>query len=327
MLCSGHERMVSYYDRRQDPPQAVRACHGQEDVNLLRRLRTSTAIALILSPTGLLLIAVTRLLIISNYNQVTALAIVSSGGYVNSLLGTIIPLTPIFMPYIALAFLFFRRVIPGILAFTAAALISPTKASRTAALHLLRSDFGSVYRWGTSHAVIVLPVTIVTVGLLLLTMSLGFNMFTRTLGTIVSLALIPSIVYLYPLPYKNSYYSQQLRQPWLPAETITMTSGQKVTGYVLSSDSDWLEVLREDTRRIIHYRASTVAGQQICQIGGTRALRPLVTLTSAVTEAPQCMQSRPGNSDHVACPPKLLRIPPQARPPLLPVYRSFARCT
>jgi hypothetical protein len=90
------------------------------------RLSRSATIALLLSPAGLLLISATRLLIISDYNPATASAIVSSSGYVNTLLGTIIPLVPIIMPYLALILLFFNRVIIGILALLATALISPT---------------------------------------------------------------------------------------------------------------------------------------------------------------------------------------------------------
>jgi phosphoglycerol transferase MdoB-like AlkP superfamily enzyme len=70
------------------------------------RLTRSATIALLLSPAGLLIIAAARLLIISDYNTATASAIVSSSGYVNTLLGTIIPLIPIIMPYLALIALF-----------------------------------------------------------------------------------------------------------------------------------------------------------------------------------------------------------------------------
>lgn len=305
-------------------------------MNLLRRLRTSATIALILSPTGLLLIAVIRLLIISNYNPVTASTIVSSGGYVNTLLGTVIPLVPIFMPYIALVLLFFRRIIPGILAFVTMLLISPTEVSRAAALKLLRSDCGSVYRWSIAHWPIVMPLTAAAVILLVFTLiGLGLTMFIRIVGTIASLALIPTIVFLYPLPYQNNFYSQQLRQLWLPAKTITLTSGREVTGYVLSSDSDWLVVLREDTRRVIYYHASRVVMQRVCQIGQmgqAQVLRPLVTLTSDVTVVRPCPEGGPEKrpvrrAPQGGCPVPSTPIPPQVRPTSPGVYRNIPRCT
>lgn len=100
------------------------------------RLSRSATLALILSPVGLVFVAVTRLLIVSDYNSVTASAIVSSGGYVDTLLGTVIPLLPIFTPYLALILLFFNRITPAILAFVATVFVSPMAISRSVALSL-----------------------------------------------------------------------------------------------------------------------------------------------------------------------------------------------
>ena len=55
------------------------------------RLSRSATIALLVSPIGLLFVSAARLLIISDYNPATASAIVSSGGYVDALLGTVPP--------------------------------------------------------------------------------------------------------------------------------------------------------------------------------------------------------------------------------------------
>jgi hypothetical protein len=151
--------------------------------NLLRRLGRSTAIALIVSPAGLLLIAVTRLLIISNYNSVTAVTLVSSSGYVNTLLGTVIPLVSIFMPYIALVLLFFRKFAPGILALVAAVMITPTRLSKVTLLNLMRSDLQPVGKLGGVLAVIFLFLAFLTAALLFFTLALfGFGMFFRTVG-------------------------------------------------------------------------------------------------------------------------------------------------
>lgn len=89
--------------------------------------RTPTRwMALLFSPIGILLISATRLLIISDYNTTTAVTIASSGGYINTLLGSIIPLVPIFMPYLALLLLLFRRFILAVIALLFAAVMSPT---------------------------------------------------------------------------------------------------------------------------------------------------------------------------------------------------------
>lgn len=47
-----------------------------------------------------------------------------------TLLGTIIPLVPIFAPYLALVLLFFNRVIPAILMLLATAFMSPVVTGR-----------------------------------------------------------------------------------------------------------------------------------------------------------------------------------------------------
>ncbi len=77
----------------------------------------------------------------ADYNQDTALAIVSSGGYVDTLLGTIIPLVPIFAPYLALVLLFVNRVIPAILMLLATAFMSPVVIARPVALALPGQDW------------------------------------------------------------------------------------------------------------------------------------------------------------------------------------------
>lgn len=262
---------------------------GWEDVNLLRRLGTSTAIALILSPTGLLLIAVTRLLIISNYNSVTALTVVSSSGYVNTLLGTVIPLIPLFMPYIALVLLFFRRVIPAILALVAAVLISPTQVSRVAALKLMKLDFQSVIKLTSVPAVIFLLVAPVAAGLLLVTLVLfGFNNFIKTVGAIASLVLIPSVVFLYPLPYKNNFYYH--------------------------------------VGRVVRQRVCQIG--QVRALRPLVTFTPTVTeVPSCVERTVAESHRRPAaKKARGGCPPQPTPIPPQVRPAVPPGYRTIPRC-
>lgn len=107
---------------------------------MLRRIRRSSTLALLLSPVGILFLAATRLLIVSDYNLNTALAILSSGGYVNTLLGTIIPLVPVIMPYLALLLLYLNRVVTSLLAFLVTALISPSALTRSGLLSVARHD-------------------------------------------------------------------------------------------------------------------------------------------------------------------------------------------
>src|SRR6266568_3646655 len=131
---AGGQSGASAAEAGQSPGRAFQPYRGVFD--LPGRLSRSATIALIASPIGLLVVSVIRLLIVADYNPATASAIVSSGGYVDTLLGTIIPLVPIFTPYLALLLLFFNRVIPGLLTLLAAAFMSPVALPRPVAVDL-----------------------------------------------------------------------------------------------------------------------------------------------------------------------------------------------
>jgi hypothetical protein len=141
------------------------------------------------------------------------------------------------------------------------------------------------------HLFIFAPLTLVAIIFCLLTLTLGFGAFARTVGVIASLALLPYVAQSYQLPHGNNFYKQELRQPWLPTETITLTSGQKFVGYVLPGNDNWLVVLREDTRRIIYYPSSGVADREVCRLGAPGTTRPIVTLSPESTLAPPCAVS------------------------------------
>lgn len=259
---------------------------------MIKSLGKTTTIALLLSPVGLLLIAVTRLLIVSDYNPVIASAIVSSGGYVNTLIGTVIPLVPLLMPYIAILLLFLSRVTASILAFLATALISPLSINRQAARILVRRDLHLIVAGINAHiAIIVILSILFSVPLLLGLVGLNFNVFIKSISAVASLILIPFMWRLYPVPLNSDYYQSLIRQPWLPAENITLTSHQNIVGYPLSSQGIWFVVLMEDSRTVSYYPASEVAKQQVCQISQEGKVTPIITLVSAEVTVPQCSQS------------------------------------
>ncbi|MGP8001372.1 MAG: hypothetical protein ACLPKI_29210 [Streptosporangiaceae bacterium] len=266
------------------------------------RLRRSATLALIVSPVGLIVISVIRLLIVADYNPVTASAIVSSGGYVDTLLGTIIPLVPIFAPYVALVLLFFNRVIPAILMLLATAFMAPVVPARATALALAGQDWHVVTH--RPHAVLVVlgGLALAFGGLLVLElMGLGFAVMARTVATVACIVLIPFTARLYPFPLSNQFYSGLIKRPWLPAEAITLTSGQRFTGYVLSDNGTWLVVLADSTRTIHYYRSAQVAAQQICQIELRPRTQPLIPLypadLHAPTQTPVCARLLTGTAE------------------------------
>jgi hypothetical protein len=261
---------------------------------IANRLSRSATIALLLSPVGLLFISSTRLLIISDYNPDTASAIVSSSGYVNTLLGTIIPLVPIIMPYLALILLFFNRVIAGILALITAAFISPATMSRPDAMQFVVKNWNQITH--TPAAPIIGLLAAATAFLLFVELiGISFSAFARTIGTILCITLIPAVAQLYPPPITNQFYANLIRQPWLSAETITLSSGKKLVGYALSSDGTWIEILREDNRKISYYLASDITRRQVCQIEQSPSMQPLIALTPERTNVsprtPTCQTS------------------------------------
>jgi hypothetical protein len=256
---------------------------------LLRRIRKSTPIALLLSPIGLLIVSAARLLIVANYNPSTALGVLSSQSYVNALLGTVVPLVPVFMPYVALLFLVANRFILGVMALLAAVLISPTPANWRGVANLLNAEWNTAVGGGFwRHALLI------GLGLAFATF-LGTELagpgpasFARSVAVVASIPLLPLIVTLYQVPVANNAYVSLIKQPWMPAEAISESSHTEFTGYVLSSDGYWIEVLTAGDRTIKYYRVGDIRDRKICQLSQVPPARPLVTLNATQTPLPQC---------------------------------------
>lgn len=152
----------------------------------------------------------------------------------------------------------------------------------------------------------VIPIGIlaVIVALLLLAQlaGLGLSRFARSLATICCIALVPIALILYPLPSGNSYYAHLIRQPWLPTESITLSSGVSVTGYILAEDQDWVTVLTEGSRQVYYYHPDQIVKRAVCQSGGTAAESPLISLIPATTpssRSPQCSSIAASESTQV----------------------------
>lgn len=79
----------------------------------------------ILSPVVLLLGSAIRLLVVSNYDPATAVAVAAHGGAVGTLLGTLIPLVPTLLPLLALGLFVLRMWMGVVAALIGAALIAP----------------------------------------------------------------------------------------------------------------------------------------------------------------------------------------------------------
>ena len=249
--------------------------------DLLRTLLRPT-IALLLSPLGLVLISATRLLIVADDRPSTAIAIASSGGYVNTLLGTLIPILPIFIPYIALIFLFFRRFLLSAVSFLAAAFISPAQIHTTRPLaSYTRTDiWQATLNWINIHA---LGATVLAFMLFWIFVSWLRNRWAQyqwvSLFWIIGSAvfLLPIVAPIYPFPSALSFYVTELRQPWLPSEKITLMSGYADYGYMLRTDGSWFEILTAGSRTIRYIPAGEVTSRIVCHQAEV-AFSPLIPL-------------------------------------------------
>jgi hypothetical protein len=181
------------------------------------------------------------------------------------------------MPYLALVFLFFNRVILAILAFMATIFVSPVTIGRAAIRGSVDRDWHFIVHAPVVIIIIMVVLTLLVVLLLAVELlGLGFNIFVRTLATIACITLIPIVSQLYSFSLAQNY-TEPIRQLWLPAETITLVSGQSFTGYVLSDDGNWLVALRNDNRAVYYYPGADVARRQICQLSAARQKQPLIT--------------------------------------------------
>jgi hypothetical protein len=140
--------------------------------------------ALLLSPVGLILISAGRLLIISNYSSTTATTIASSGGYVNTLLGSITPLVPLFIPYVALLLLLFRQFLLSAIAFVFAAFIAPTSLALPVTRMVAAEDLHQLLVRIDDNRALTLTIALV----ILVTLSFYFQSFADALAALVVFA-------------------------------------------------------------------------------------------------------------------------------------------
>jgi len=139
-------------------------------------------IGLILSPIGLVLISAARLIVVSDYNTTTAVTIASSSGYFNTLLGSVIPLIPVFAPYVALILLLFKRFFLSIIAFIFTAFITPTPLTLPQLLAIAKSDWHQL-------APLVSGEWLITVAVVLTIIAVLWN-YSRSLAEAVSIVAV-----------------------------------------------------------------------------------------------------------------------------------------
>jgi hypothetical protein len=166
-------------------------------------MTTRRSIALILSPIGVLLISAARLIIVSNFNTTTAVTIASSGGFVNTLLGTVIPLVPIFMPYLALLLLLFRHFLLSVMTFVFAAFISPTSITFSEGFHVADASWNRIATTVANYRIIAIAIVLG----ILIALWIYNRSFVEGLSTVVVMATALTLLIAVP----NFYASLPLR--------------------------------------------------------------------------------------------------------------------
>jgi hypothetical protein len=252
--------------------------------------------ALALSPIVVLLASGSRLIIIGNYDTTTATTMAASGGLGQTILGTVVPLLPAFLPAALIFLAIFRQW--GLLLFAAAAtaLLSPAYISaregwqraypqfRSAVAHAGHRQWHAL--WQDSRLLVWCAV-----------LGAEFVLWDRfqegkaaevaaapidaiIVGAICALALLfIQQVYHISTELNLDTISETLRRPWLPAEKIDLKSGEIRVGYILTTDKEWHTVLDDSKRTISYIRVGDVANRTVCRAGTPPPkLPPLVHL-------------------------------------------------
>jgi hypothetical protein len=190
-------------------------------------------LTLLLSPLGLVLVSTGRLLIVSNYNAITATTIASSGGYVNTLLGSIIPLVPVFIPYVALLLLLFRQFMLSALAFVFAAFIAPTSLTLPISRSLAAEDTYQALDRVNANRPITLTIALVVV-------IIAYMYFHSWVEALATLLLLTVAVALLSAPPINDLY---LPSPLQSANSRERGIGQDANSVLPSAERHVIIVL------------------------------------------------------------------------------------
>ena len=257
--------------------------------------------AVVASPALILFASATRLILICNYDTANAAAMAANGGIIQTLLGSLIPLLPPFLPLLVLVLLVFRRWIAAALAASAAAVVSPAYDTWANGWNYAIHEAGNLVQRAASPEIAMLwqesPRVLICAGVGLLFAVLGaakgwdsddepFDTWIIARlghglwGIIIAAACVLGLLFVqavYRVPFDLKNASEVVRRPWIPAEQITLTADgapRTYIGYVISTGDDWFEMLIDDDRTIVYVPADTVVSRTVCIPPGSFASTP-----------------------------------------------------
>jgi hypothetical protein len=229
----------------------------------------------------------TRLIVISNHDTSTAVTIASAGGVTGTLLGTIVPLLPAYLPFVVLVLVLFRRPVFAVVVALATALVSPAYTDFGTgwdqAFDRLGSLLGHLWRWEWELVWDNQRVALVcvVVGVLFafwgtaqvqlysddflppgakLAVHFGWGLIYATV-CLVGLLFVQAV---YRVPFDFANFDAIMRRPWVPAEEITLSTGERYVGYTVSTQDGWFLVLNEHDRSLAYLKADEVVHRRVC---------------------------------------------------------------
>lgn len=278
----------------------------------------------LLSPAVILVASGIRLLIIANYDPVAATSIGSSGGVTGTLLGTIVPLIPQYLPLLALIFLAFRRFMACGLTLAGVAIISPTYTTLVGAWHDTARQFAN-FEWSDSRLALGYGCVVAVIfafdhrdSIVAEFSSAGedessppeddqqsalLNAFYARISLLVIYAVGGAVIAgafgaasffcssLFRVPYSIRTIAATMQKPWMPSEEVDLKSGRVLVGYTVTVKDNWYIFLEEKTRIIDYLHADDVKARTPCRIDSALALNrpPLISLIRVPRHTvPQC---------------------------------------
>lgn len=241
-----------------------------------RRASSQATRALLFSPVAILIASATRLLIVANYDTTTATSIAAAGGLAGTLLGTVVPLFPAFLPYVVVGLVALRRPGLAVLAGLAAAVVSPAYAPPQQAHNSALLSLGEVWllfregEWSQLWDDWRVAVIAVGAGALLALLDYWRKPIRALLWVVgVSAACLYSSLFvhtMYEVSFDKSTIPAIMRRPWVPAEEIVLNSSTVYVGYTLSTKDRWQIILRESDRTIVIVPGDAVVSREVCRL-------------------------------------------------------------
>jgi hypothetical protein len=272
----------------------------------------------IVSSLVIIIISITRLLIVSNYQVPIAVAIAYSNGTISTLTGTFVPLVPLLLPLTT-----------QLLALCAlGALVSGSETRHPLFLATITAFIATVFVTSTKlpikdifqqSTVILVTFAAWTLVLLLLISVLvdfinlparGLRWVERSTSIILLVFItvaVPTVAsYSLPSPSEIRHVPDVLRRVWLPAELIGTKNGLAHVGYVLKVDGSWTTILWDSDRSIEIKRTPDITSRTICRIGSPDGL-PLIFVQSV--EVPIIEPCEFPIMGRIIIPPPRMRLP------------------